>query len=293
MSLQTSALLITLRLNSFAPKRKDKRITAEVLRKHAVLDKDLGAWSTTLLPAHATDPIAAINSKIRKFHTAHTLTWDREGTGLLPGVKYFDYAQEMGKLKAEWQSKVDTFVDNYPSYLAEAKITLNGLFNPDLYPAADRVREKFAFRLDPEPIPDTGDFRVSMSQSERAALQAGLEEKLKEATLIAQRDLLNRVAEPITRLVSRLANPNGTVREPLLESLDRVLRDVSAYNVTNDPAIESLKREIQQQLTTYTADQLTHDPILRSSAADKAQAILEKMAAWGQYERRTHHRQAV
>lgn len=277
--LHTSALLVTLRLSTFAPKRKDKRVTAAVLKQHGVTSADLGAWSTTLLPAHATQPMTSLASRIRKWHGSMTLCWDRDGTALLPNLKYFDYQQEKLELEGEWDTAVAKFCREYPDYLAEAKRTLNGLFNPALYPASSEVHRKFAFRVDMEPIPDAADFRIALSHAERADLQRQMEVRLAEAAKAAETDLLQRVAEPLTKLIERLANPDKTVKDPLIKSLGTVLDSIDAYNVTDNPAIRSLRDQIRGGLMPYTASQLTHDASLRSAAAERAQAIMEQMEA--------------
>lgn len=281
MSLSTTALLITLKLSTFSPRRKDPRITADVLRKHSVTSNDLGAWSTTLLPAHATNPITNLAQRIRKHHTQTVLPWDRDGTGLLPGLKFFDYTSTSSDFRIEWDAAVNTFVQNYPAYLNEAKQTLNGLFNPDLYPYPSEVRSKFSFIVQPEPVPVADDLRISLSDSERQQLQSQMEERLQQATEAAQKELLHRIAQPISKLVNSLANPDAPIREGHLTRLHEVLKDVEAYNLTSDPQISALKTEILQQLGTYSADSLSSHQVLRQAAADKAQAILQKMAAWG------------
>lgn len=278
--LHHTALLVTLRLSAFAPRRKDKRVTADVLRQHHAASSDLGAWSTTLLPAHATDPVSAIASKIRKYHAEQTLCWDRDGTNLLPTVRYMDYTAEMNTLRDEWQEKVNHFVQHYPDYLEEARRTLNGLFNPRLYPHIGQVRNKFSFRLEAEPVPAAADFRIQLRQDERASLERQLEERLAAAAAAAQRDLLSRLAEPLTGIVNTLAAPDKPVHPNQLAALARVLGDVDALNVTNHPGITALKADIQSAMQRYTPQQMNQDSTLRAAATERAQAVLDKIAGW-------------
>ena len=68
MSLKDRAILITLGLSAFAPRKTDKRVTTEVLNKHGA-GHDAGRWIKNLLPEAALRPIGELDSEKVFFET--------------------------------------------------------------------------------------------------------------------------------------------------------------------------------------------------------------------------------
>jgi hypothetical protein len=50
-------------------------------------------------------------------------------------------------------------------------VRLGGLFRPEDYPAPDELRSKFSFETKVMPLPDAGDFRVTLGEEEKERIK--------------------------------------------------------------------------------------------------------------------------
>lgn len=279
MSLHERAILVTLSLSAFAPRKVDRRVTNTVLHQHGA-GHDAGRWVKNLLPETALKPIAELDGEIRRFHASRTLPWTDDGRRILPTAAFVDYMAQMRAYRAAREERVRTFLGNYTLHLAEARRILNGTFNPADYPDPGRVHRRFGFRLDSTPVPDAQDFRVSLHDTDLDELRGSVQSQVERAEQIARNDLLLRIAEPLTNMVNRLSDREAVFRDSLIENLKEIAAVIPALNITGDPRIESLRVSITSELIRFSPDALRADPTLRAGTAAKAQAILDKMSDW-------------
>ena len=85
--LNKKAILVTLSLSSFSPRKTDKRVTSQVLNQHSAAS-DAGKFVKNLLPDEAIEPIKKLDGEIRQFHYNNTVPWCDDGLRLLPILRY-------------------------------------------------------------------------------------------------------------------------------------------------------------------------------------------------------------
>jgi hypothetical protein len=76
---------------------------------------------------------------------------------------------------------VEEFLAVYPSYIEEVKPALNGLFREEDYLSVTKLRKKFGLKLEVLPIPSGDDFRVTMSEEERARVSREIDENVRKS----------------------------------------------------------------------------------------------------------------
>lgn len=270
------ALLVRLSISKFAPTRRDKSATSEVLvAKQA--SRGAAEVRKRLLPKEAVDPVLKVEREIRATHYTHTLPWDDEGLRLLPVDNWATYVDEMQALRVRWDNRVDEFIDSYEDYRQQAMADLGLLFDASDYPAAGEVRGKFIFDTMMYPLPSGDDFRLHMQDDDLDELRSKLDQRVNSAVDEARLDLYNRLAERLNRVSERLSDPDHVFRDSLIEGLQDLLHLIPNLNVTKDPELEELRLETLRRVAPHAAQDLRDDDTLRDQVKNAADEILRKM----------------
>lgn len=185
--------------------------------------------------------------------------------------------ERMRQNRAARETLVQKFLENYECWVENAPARLHGLYNASDYPSRDAVAEKFLFKLQCQPVPDAGDFRIDVATEELDALRRSVDARVAEAAKLAHQDLCRRLAEPLAAMVERLSQPDATFRDTLVGNLREIVALIPALNVTGDAQLEAVRQRVLADLAHYTPEQLRENKDDRKTAAAKAQAILEQM----------------
>jgi hypothetical protein len=275
----TRAVLVKVSISQFNPKRQDGKTTAEVLADKGA-KSTAGVWIKNLVDPKALEAINTLAQAARAEHYRLSLPWADEGWRILPTAIYMKYQEAMREKRTGFSWEVQKFLDKYPQYIEEAKAALNGMFNPGDYPTPEQVKGKFGMKIDVAPLPCGSDFRVSLGSDELAAMQQDVDQRVKEATAQAVKDLWNRLAQPVKAMVNRLSEPDSIFRDSLIDNLRDIIDLVPSLNVTGDPALDAVAQECKVKLSGFKAEDLRKDKALRKSAAEEADAILKKMEGY-------------
>ncbi len=275
--LHEKALLVTLSFGLPPMAKTDRRITADIRQQHGT---DKLRASKTLLPDTAIEPIRTVHREAYEWHRKHTVAWGDNADRLLASAHYLDYANTLRGFRQRADQLADDFTANYPSYVEEAQRQLNGAFNSADYPSQASIRGKFKFQLDFAPVPDGGDFRISIQRDEMDALRSGIEDRIAQAERTAKADVARRIAEPLAAMVRRLSEPDAVFRDTLVTNLREICDLLPALNITGDDALEGVRQNILAGLYHADPDLLRENPTVRASTARKAQNILDTMATY-------------
>ena len=274
--LQDRALLATLSLSKFEPKKTDKKITDQVLAKHHAQPGTLRV-AKRLLPDEAIDPIRKLHGEIREYHYRHTLAWGENNERLLNSQFFLEYADVMGGLREKADLLADEFTAHYREYVDAARILLNGAFDPADYPSQHTIRDRFRFRLDYSPVPDAGDFRINVMREAMTSLRDSVNQRIERATHEARIEAARRVAEPLAAMVTRLNEPEAVFRDTLVTNIREIAKLIPVLNVTGDADLEAVRQRIEAELSGADPAILRDNSTVRASTARKAQSILDTM----------------
>jgi hypothetical protein len=280
MSIQEKAILIDLTLTTFSTSRTDKSVTQEVTYNKGA-GKQAGKWTTKILPKHATQAIAQHDGRIRKFHYTNTLPWSDKGARMLPARNFDNYMATMRSLRRERDELVEHFTSHYQQHLDEARQVNAALYNPAHYPTAHEAGERYSMQIQPAPVPDKGDFRVTLSNTgDLQAIQQQLEQQVHQAVKAAEADLLSRLLEPLQNMAEKLSDPDTKFKDTLVTNLADIVAIIPTLNITDNPNLTIITQLIEQQLAHFTPDTLRHSPADRAIAARKAQEIATQASSW-------------
>ena len=159
------------------------------------------------------------------------LPWDDNGYRVLRSAAYMDHTVKMRALANQFTPAVDALAREFGTLVEQAKVRLGGLFRPEDYPAPDELRSKFSFETKVMPLPDAGDFRVTLGEEEKERIKRRITANVEASLQVAGRDLWQRLYEAVSHLAERLQAYKVTE-----EGVEHAFRDYSAWRtMPSDP----------------------------------------------------------
>lgn len=277
--IQERAMLVQLKVSSWAGKKKDKKITRETNSFYGA-DQSAGYYNKCLVNKDAIKPIQQAVNEARKFHYENTLPWGDSGERLLPSKNYLDYTSRMRELNAAFDREVEKFLQVYPTLIEDAEYKLNKMFNPADYPDVYQLRQRFSFTTEINPVPSGEDFRVNLAQAEQEDIRKQIEHQTRRAQARAMEDLWNRLYDVVSKMADRLSESDAVFRDSLVGNVQSLVQLLPKLNVTEDPDLEKLTREVERRLCRYTPADLRKNEAAKTEAYHDASAIVEFMGAY-------------
>lgn len=287
-SLTSRAMLVRMGVSRWPARRLDRDASNEIAEINNA-SADAGRFNKLLIDReHLAGVESAVNA-IRKHHDANTLPWTITGVALLPAANYFDYMAEHRRLVAVLSAERDKLVASYDAAKEARKSKLGDLYREEDYPDADTLAASIRSEIEVMPLPDASDFRVQLGDAEEAGIRDEITASVNAAVASAVRSLWDRVHETVKHMHERLASytPAGDgakAKAPFRDSLVENMRDMVALmaklNMTGDPALESVRRQMAEKLCAAEPQDLRDDDNLRAKQAAEAKRILDLMAPY-------------
>ena len=176
-------------------------------------------------------------------------------------------------LVAHWDSEVQRDLSRL-AQIAAAKGKPN-LANPSDYPSADEIRDRFAIEVRFMPVPTTGDFRVAISDTDKASLA----KQIADVEANAKKHVVEKMLSPMTAAIQKLAVPIGEdgsiFRDSLIDNLVDVAERMDCVNLSDDPAL----RQRITELKSLACNLAKGKDVLRNSqtARDNASTEISNM----------------
>jgi hypothetical protein len=276
MNLSDKALLVQLTISQWNARKYDKRVTKDVAASHGTIT-EAGRYNKSLLPLNDyLDRVHKKSTHIRNKFYENTLPWGLEGTMMLPSANYLAFMTDFRKEKAEWQSLVRDFTDNYEQLKQDARRFLNALYNEADYPSLLDIKMKFHMDMAVFPVPNN-DFRVSIGDAELTAIQQDVERRVTEAQSKAMNEVWQRLYDRVKHMADKLADPKAIFRDSMIENAREICSILPRLNFADDPNLESLRQEVEMGIANHHPDALRNDPDLRRETADEAKRIADLM----------------
>ena len=272
------AMLASLHISCWNARKHDVRVSKEVDNQYS--SQNAGRFNKLLASKESLKAIQTAISSARTFHQEQTLPWGERGERLLPSKNYSHYSGQMRLIKQAFDEAVGDFINNYSNVIMEARKVLGGLFQPEDYPSANEIRNKFAFESCISPVPVSDDFRVNLGQEEVDAIKADLQKRLEVSHTAATQDLWKRLYEVVSHLVERLSDPEAVFRDSLVGNIVKLTELLPRLNLNDDPGLEQMRRQIEATLCDYSPEQLRQDKTIRKEAVDSAKSVLDLMAGY-------------
>lgn len=280
-TLADKALLVRLQRSMYQPYAYDDSATKTIEQMTGV--KNAGRYNKRLFKdnrdlAETNEAFSVLYNTYRK----NTVPWLDDGVRMVPNAIYFEFAHEMRGLIQAAKSSVQTLAQKWDSMVLADMQRLGPLANPKDYISKDDLLAKFDATIHFFPIPSTSDFRVEVTDEDKAEM----EKALKEAETNVSKYLLGEMLDPVKAFVEKLSIPIGekgaVFRNSLVENLVDVVDRLPRLNINGDPAVAETINQIKAIVDTYgeNPDVLRESPIVRQQARDKMAEIDAKLAAF-------------
>lgn len=281
--LSTRAMLVSLNISQWTARKRDKKVSDEVAEKHGA-SNDAGRYDKHLVARDCLAEITTIVSQMRSTHYALTLPWGENGLRILSSAGFVTYTDKMRALRQQFDLAADKFTKEYPTYVAQSEALLGSLRDETDYPAPEDIRTRFDARINFYPVPESGDFRVTMSLENANQIRETLKEENQNLLKNATRDIIERLHQTAGKLVNTLTNGAGEksprFHDSLITNIQELLETVPMLNLTNDLQIIDWCDELKARLGGLDAEDLRKSSPLRVSIAKNVGTIVQKMEAF-------------
>lgn len=283
-NIRNQAMLVSLNIGLFNPKKLDRSATREILvSKNA--SANAGAFVKNILPEDAIQPIQSAASALRVWVKSQTLPWNDESFRLLPVAQWDSFTDQLRARISSLQSLFDQFCAQYETHRDRALLgfQLGTLADPKDYPPLSTVRTKFYVNVNYTPLPDSRDFRLDdMPEEAMSELRANADLRVAEAVNEARNDLYRRLSERLEHIVKRMnevsAKKEGNrIHASLLTNLSELCQLIPALNVTKDQELENLRQRVMREIAPFDIEDIRESEDSRAELKNKASSILEAM----------------
>ena len=276
-TLAEKAMLVRLTRSMFQPYAFDRQTTQDVELQTGV--RKAGRFNKRLMLdcGQLKDTISAYNA-VYGFHMLHTVPWLDDGMRMLPADQYFDYNQGIRELIHQAERTADELAARWDEYVQADMARLGPLADIRDYPTD--IRNRFAVSIKFLPVPSSSDFRVQISDEDRASLDQALVEAEQRATVHLLEDML----EPVRRAVEKLSTPIGQegsiFRDSLISNMIEAAQRARKLNVAGDARITAMVDEIIRTATpiALSAHQVREDNKVREDKAAQLASLMGKFS---------------
>lgn len=276
MAITNKALIVNMKISAWTGRKLDKVATNTVQTSHLTED-GAGNYTKKLLPgAEELREINRIAGAIRVFFHEQTLPWFSDGSRILSSKNYLDFTQSFRIKKSEFDSAVAVFLDKYPVLCEQARLKLGDLFRETEYPTVAGLRNAFECEIAFMPVPDVGDFRVEILDSEKDAFL----NRMQEIESNAMRECWTRLYEVVSKASARLQSPEALIRDSLIQNIADICALLPKLNVSDDPDLEAMRANVETLVSGISAYECRESKDARNEAAAKLNDITSKMSAF-------------
>jgi hypothetical protein len=304
-SIASAAMLGSLNISVWEARKKDKTTELEVqVSKGARSKRATSVHKHLFAESPALEAIKTLRGEARVWFNKVTLPWDDNGNRIITTKQYFEVMNDAARFRQRFEDLVRIFISIYPTEISRQAFEMGALFDRNEYPDVSEVAQKFAFNLNVAPMPMAGDFRIDIGTEALEELRQRCESDTQVRLQQAMADAWGRIKTQVEwvrdRMDAALSHEDGVEeipehddagnvikveikkkRRPKLHQsmidngleLCGLLRDL---NVTNDPALEAARKELESALVTVDIDSLRESPALQATTKTKMDSILSK-----------------
>jgi hypothetical protein len=234
-----------------------------------------------LRTASSYNEVTRIEGEMRRYWETHTLDYKQKSIRIMPTAMYMEFVEEMRRLREKFEMAVSVFLADYPDLKEAARVSpsLGALYREEDYPTQAELKEKFRVSLTILPFPNASQFGVDLPADVLTSLKSELDKHVEHSIKTANRDLVGRLYEAVSKLASTLYL-NDSPRLDVANNVKSLCALLPKLNFSNDPELTRILDEAQRHLGGLSGAELKESAFARATAAAKASEIESMMATF-------------
>lgn len=285
MSISSSAVLASLNISVWPASKLDREVTDQV-NTSANANANAGKFMKDLFAGTSLrKDIEKFAAACRVKHLRYTLPWADKGERLLPTALFLEYKQFINDAGVRFNTLCDNFFIAYPQLLVDAPVHLGSLYKADDYPSIDEVKNRFGFNYVISPLPEAGDFRLDVGNTELEELKQKYAADYEGRLADAMREPWERLHTVLKSMSDKLTDeveqegedkPKKRYHETLVTNATDLCSLLTKLNVTGDPKLEEARKQLELTMLGADIEAIKESPAIRESMKSKVDAILDK-----------------
>jgi hypothetical protein len=294
-SVTDTGCLVVLSVKDWKPTATDKAKTKEVTEA-AGAAADAGSFKKDRMSGcQELKEVNKLAHGIRTWNAGLTRYYADGGLRYLPQMVYAQWRAELDTLEAEYLHAAGKFAIAFihdPQYLQAVRAALGNLFNESEYPTTvDAVKAKFGVTATVIPMKDVqNDWHKDATEQLKTDMADAFQRSAKACIGGIARQAWEQLYKIMQTMVTNLtapteANASGVVRERknITESTfithpEEFLNTLHAWNITNDPFLDSAAAELKALLHGLSLDSLKASPHARDALKAGVTDIMDKFS---------------
>jgi hypothetical protein len=278
-------------VSTWGNNKKDNNASAEVTAsKHA--KAGMARVNKTLLQSDTLKAIKSLHGNARNNpHYEMTSAYGNVGWRVFTAQTYPDYVHLMGTgissdpdnvrlgaLGMQFAKLVDEFVEEYAEKVQAMQLDLGDLFNAADYPPADRIKEKFAWRVNIMPLAAPSQFHQDMASDIYESVASNYQRHFEEQVASAMQEKWGKMYERLNHLIAAVTDDPAKdgkanrFKESTVDNLKGMLNVLDSFNLTDDPALQDASDKLRDALDGVDAPALRASESLRRETRRKLEA---------------------
>lgn len=277
--LSTDAVKIKVSISGSTWKKQDKNAAQETADKHNA-EHDRVETVLTMMRKEDRLPIQQIGSAARVWLKERTGRWDDTGWRFIANANYNKIREGLEEFKAKYSEELDKLCARRDELASAWEAGRGSLGDQFSFPTEDEFRAKYTFDVLSEPIVDANDLRLKhISPAAAAEIAASVKQQQGETIQQALKDIVAKLQSAIEHAHTKLADDKQIFRDSTIENIREVCELVPMLNVTNDPWIAKVAKEIAEGFAKVEPEAVREDKEERKKVASAAKGMLERLRA--------------
>lgn len=220
--------------------------------------------------------IKAVVGRARSYLQKKALPFPIAGLTLIPKDAIFDIDATLGEFQFEFWQEVESFLDIYDFARAEAKRSLDNLFNEADYPIDIRSKFRFQWQFLTLSVPGKNSvLNPALYEQEKQKFLALMDETRELAITALRAEFKGLIDHMVNRLTGDKDGKPKQFKGSMVEKMNDFLENFSTRNIFQDNELSELVAHAKAVVSGINPEQLRNSEFLREHVATAMNRIKE------------------
>lgn len=270
-----NCMLVSLRISQWTGRKLDREATETAIQS-ANADKSAGRFNKHLIPV--LEKVRKVVNAARGEYYALTLPWADNGLRVVSTTSYNVLQRKLEEYREQFEALIKNEIGpEYPRLIQEERKRLGSMYRASDYPTSEEFLSRFLFRWTCYPLPLSDDFRIAVSDEERASIQAETSRAVGESIQAAVDEVWTRLRDALQKAYERLSMPNAIFRDSLIGNVVNIADLAPSLNITRDPDLARVAGLVHAEFNLADPEVLRKRGEARRALAARTVALIKAL----------------